>query len=336
MAIPDAIFVDTNIFDRQHYNFEGSALASFAQVCGQHGVTLLLPDPILRELRRHVRSRAAEAYDFFSKGRRVAPFLQVLRQESRATIEELTRYSNMATTALDAYLRQFKAVVLGYEGLDLQQLMDWYDAQTAPFGNGGKRKEFPDAFAIAMVEAFTRKNGMYVAVVSDDKGVKSACDRYTKLSYFSELTALTELLVDDQEQVGVYKAIVESNPSELEARVAEIAAERAYYHQDPDYSIVWSKVLEARILSMRVVAVGNDECTVTFVAEVDGEHELRWHEIETEEGDIDCDEVLVESSHVTGLAKLQVDRTAGRVTTVVAADLDQSILRVTETPSRYL
>jgi len=336
MAIPDAIFVDTNIFDRQHYNFQGSALTSFAQACQAHGVTLLLPDPVLRELKRHVRDRAVEAHESVNKARRTAPFLQALRQEGKSSREELTHYGSMATAALHAYLRQFKALELGYDGLDLKQLMDWYDAQTAPFGGAGKRKEFPDAFAIAMVETFAKNNVMYVAVVSDDRGVKSACDRYTKLSHFSELTALTELLVNDQEQVAAYKAAIESDPKELESQIAAAAAERSFYHHNREYSIASSKVLEARILSTRVVAIGNDECTVTFAAEVDAEHELHWHEEETEEGDIDCDEELVESSPVTGLAKLQVDRADGHVKSVVTVELDQSVLRVTETPRRYL
>ena len=187
-----------------------------------------------------------------------------------------------------------------------------------------------------MVETFAKNNVMYVAVVSDDRGVKSACDRYTKLSHFSELTALTELLVNDQEQVAAYKAAIESDPKELESQIAAAAAERSFYHHNREYSIASSKVLEARILSTRVVAIGNDECTVTFAAEVDGEHELHWHEEETEEGDIDCDEELVESSPVTGLAKLQVDRADGHVKSVVTVELDQSVLRVTETPRRYL
>jgi hypothetical protein len=336
MALPNAIFVDTNVFDRQHYNFTGSVLTSFAQACQRHGIVLLLPDPISRELNRHVRTRALEAYELVSKGRRIAPFLDAIRQDRRSTLAELDSYSRMATAALDSYLQQFKLVELGYEGLDLKELMDWYDAQTPPFGSAGKRKEFPDAFAVAMVERFATTKGMYVAVVSDDKGVKAVCDRYTKLSYFTELTALTELLVNDEEQVTAYKAIVEADRKELESQIAAIAAELSFYHHDRDYSINWSKVLEARIVSMRIVALGHDECTVTFVAEVDAEHELEWSELETEEGDIDCTEELVEPSPVTGLAKVQVDRSAKRVTCVVMVEVDQRMLRVTETPTRYL
>jgi len=45
---------------------------------------------------------------------------------------------------------------------------------------------------------------------------------------------------------------------------------------------------------------------------------------------------VVEPSPVTGLAKLQVDPAEGGVKRVVTVALDQSVLRVTETPRRYL
>ena len=44
--------------------------------------------------------------------------------------------------------------------------MNWYDWKVAPFGEGTKRKEFPDAFAFAIVLQYAKKNKCSVAVVS--------------------------------------------------------------------------------------------------------------------------------------------------------------------------
>lgn len=335
MTLPNAIFVDTNIFERQHFNFDGPVLSSLAQACKAHGIPLLLPDPILRELIRHVRVRAKEAHELVSKGRRTAPFLDTLRP-STTPVEELTSYNATAETALKSYFARFSTVDLGYDGLDLNELMNWYDTQSPPFGSGGKRKEFPDAFAIAIVERFARERGIYVAVVSDDKGLKAACDRYTNLSHFMELSVLVELLLDDENLVTAYKKIIENDPTELESQVAAAAAELPFLHLDRDYSISWSKVLAARMLSIRVVALSHGECTVTFVADVDAEHTLEWREDDTPEGDIECSADVIEPSSIAGLAKVQIDLQGRRVTSVVMVEVDKSIRRVTETPSRYL
>ncbi len=130
--------------------------------------------------------------------------------------------------------------------------------------------------------------------------------------------------------------MIDSDLVDLEAQIAVAAAELPFHHRLRDYELRSSKVLEARIVSTRVVALGHDECIVTFVADVDGEHELEWSEHDTPEGDVEMIEELVETVSVTGLAKIQVDRAAKRVKSVVTVELDQRLLLVTENPTKYL
>jgi hypothetical protein len=73
-----------------------------------------------------------------------------------------------------SFLKQFTVVELGYEGIRLETVMSWYENIRAPFGEGKKRKEFPDAFAIASLAEFAERTETYVAVVSEDNDFKSA------------------------------------------------------------------------------------------------------------------------------------------------------------------
>ena len=57
MSIPNVIFIDTSMFDEQNYNFESSSLSSFIAAIKDQGFTLLLPDPTLREITRHIKER---------------------------------------------------------------------------------------------------------------------------------------------------------------------------------------------------------------------------------------------------------------------------------------
>src|SRR5678815_2858107 len=153
--LPDAIFLDTNVFDRHHYDFAGLALTTFAEACQRHNVPLILPDPIERELRRHVRKAATDALDLERKARRTAPFLRALRMRDVLLQDEVDEYTRRATLGLSEYLDRFTVTRVGYDGLNLSVLMDWYDSQSPPFGSAGKRKEFPDAFAIAIVQSYS-------------------------------------------------------------------------------------------------------------------------------------------------------------------------------------
>jgi len=60
--------------------------------------------------------------------------------------------------------------------LDVKRVMLWYEMTTAPFREGKKRKEFPDAFS-AMLKAYAAKEKLHVTVVSADPDFKAACQR---------------------------------------------------------------------------------------------------------------------------------------------------------------
>lgn len=47
--------------------------------------------------------------------------------------------------------------------------MNWYNWQRAPFGEGKKRKEFPDAIVMLAISIYAKKNNVSVAMVSKDK-----------------------------------------------------------------------------------------------------------------------------------------------------------------------
>jgi len=54
MSIPSVIFIDTSIFDRQAYNFGSLAIEAFVKATTDLKITLLLPDPTEREIRRNI------------------------------------------------------------------------------------------------------------------------------------------------------------------------------------------------------------------------------------------------------------------------------------------
>jgi hypothetical protein len=56
MSVPSTIFIDTSIFDETAYNFEAASVEAFRQAIGGANLTLLMPDPTKREIRRHIRA----------------------------------------------------------------------------------------------------------------------------------------------------------------------------------------------------------------------------------------------------------------------------------------
>ena len=148
--------------------------------------------------------------------------------------------------------------------------MDWYDQQQAPFGDGDKRKEFPDAFIIATVLAYSKRNNVTVAVVSDDGGIKDACALHKSLLYFPDLSAITEALVDEAAKTASIKAAIAANPAEVIARVKEAFTDLSFYHEeDLEADVEDVEVLSVGLSNVRVISIEDEYCTIAFDADVE-------------------------------------------------------------------
>ena len=186
---PKTVFVDTSEFHGRRFNFETQVLSAFADACRDHKVTLLLPHPTELELRRHVRDFAIKAFTDAAKhladDLAHAPFLrQWSLRPDLAPFEKAAKAAPLAAVrALERYLRRFTVRKAGYEDVDLRQIMRWYDSMLAPFAEGKKRKEFPDALAIAIADVYARKHDEQIAVISSDGDMEAACKRFVRLLY---------------------------------------------------------------------------------------------------------------------------------------------------------
>lgn len=337
MSIPTAVFLDTSIFDGQQYNFASTALATFIPVCKERGLTLLLPEPIEREIERHIRERSADALAALAEARRKAPFLAkwpgLPQPTARSEGVERLQVYGVARQEWQAFLKQFIVVKLGYEGLDVKRVMLWYENATAPFREGKKRKEFPDAFALAMLEAYAQKEKLYVAVVSADSDFKAACERFNCLLHFQSLPRLTELLLAVDARVEGMRSAIDSQIELLIEAIAEDLQNVSCYHDDTSLEVYDVDFGEITTVEPSIVAVGDAECTITFYAALIARVTLRfWHEGEggSEPGEITKDDDV----ELEGTAKVAFDD-KGKVKAVSLVSLNEYEVRLRATPWRW-
>lgn len=272
MSLPKAIFIDTSIFDEQSYNFSSSTISSFLEAAKTKGLILLMPDATEREVRRHIKARAESALKALEDAKRKAPFLAKwkdwpLKRGDPFIMWELER---IAQGEMNKFLGCFEVKRLGYKGINLPEVMDWYDAGRAPFGSGKKRKEFPDALALAALLAFAATENCQVAVVSKDRDHQLACTHYTQLLYFPSLPALSESLLAEEPRLAVLKSLMDRENRILLDAIGEAFQELSFYPlEDPSGDVDDVSVDDVEFTDLRIVAVGEHQCTVAFVARVD-------------------------------------------------------------------
>lgn len=239
----------------------------------------------------------------------------------------------IATTEWRDFLRNFNLIKLDYSTVNLTQVMQWYDSITPPFREGKKRKEFPDAFAIAIIEEYARKTGTSIAVVSEDSDMKLACDRFAPLLYFKSLPTLTELLLSDDNKLNNIRESIKENIDSVEERCAEIAADIYYYHSNEDYDVKRTKIHGFTIEDMNIVAIGAGECTITFDGTLEAEHLLNWKEWDRHHEEYYLeDEWILETCSLSGTAKVTLDSKTNVVNEITFFELDTADIAVIGSP----
>lgn len=338
MSLPKAAFLDTSVFAGQQYNYSSAVLTSFVPVAKKAELKILLPDPTSREIARQIKERSADALKALDDARRKAPFLAKWKhfppkQPSWAQWE----VGRVAQTEWSQFLSQFQVEKLGYDGVSIPKVMTWYDSIRAPFGEGKKRKEFPDAFAIEIVSLYAEKHGICVAVVSEDQDIKKACEHYPSLLYFHSLAKLTELLLVGEAKLDELRAILSGSLELLEEAIHEQINGFSTYIYDEGYEEEESSIGSPQVTDTRIVGLGNNECTVVFDAEFDSEHKIKWEEVvDPSEGYTETHSDLVSQSNtVGGTAKLTIDPIAKMVASVGMVEVDCSEIELRRMPRRY-
>jgi hypothetical protein len=339
MAIPTAVFLDTSILAGQQYNFSSTALSSFVPVAKNRSVKLLLPAPIKLEILRQIRERSDDALKALNEAKQRAPFLAKWKNfpKNNGTNFENWEVRRIAMNEWTAFIKQFTYIELGYEYVDLKRVMGWYDTVQAPFKDGKKRKEFPDAFAIDALAAYAAQNNCYIGIVTQDTDFRDACERFPSLLYFKSLPAITELLLSDDKRLLQIKQSIDSNLQDIKDELLSLKEEFTYRHSEDKYTDVDGDLEDIGIDDYSIVAVGDHECTITFDATLYFTADLTWEEAEyngpdEEPSATDATATVSDYTSASGTVKLKFSGDYSNIEEIVFQEFDDYEIEVTEEP----
>jgi hypothetical protein len=345
--LPRVILVDTSIFDQQAYNFASAALTQLTSIAMSKQLTLLLPDPIEREVIRHIKERSHAALKALEDARRKAPFVSKWKSwpAERITDETKREIEAIAEAEWREFLKNFTVQRLGYTGVDMAQVMDWYDQQQPPFGEGGKRKEFPDAFALAAAIHYAVSNSTQVAAVSLDQDHQKTCARHSELLYFRDLPALIEAFIAEDVQIASIKQALQAAPDPLVQQIQEDFPELAFYpEEDPNGDVDDVTVKSVKITRTTVIELVGHETTIAFEARVRFSAHVSYDDAAT--AVIDSSENVylplrrkagnvTETAAISGTAALQFDDAWRAIVAISSLRFDDQDITVTKEPEGY-
>lgn len=331
MPSPDAVFIDTSVIQGQSFNLESAAMSAFVDAAVARKLAYLIVPPIQQEIDRHID----EACDKFARDIRAAAKVPIL--EDLAFLEQCKEVISPRATArrnLQAFLNRFSSVeVVGYENASIERIMDWYHAGDAPFDGARKKTEFPDAFAIDMLETFARSRKIVVAVVTQDEAFARGCERSPVLVCFDRLQSFVERLLENPNRVSVLRGAILADIVPLIVRVRDQAESMVYFHESGVYEVVSSEVVGVHVSDLRIVALGTSECSLVFECKVEFDHELAWQEWDVVLDDsILVKRQVLETADVYGSAKIRLNEPQTGIESITAFETDLDQYRVGETP----
>lgn len=226
---PIYVTIDTNILDAANFDFdEKSTLQLLVNYVKKGKVKVVLSNIVVKEAEKHIAERGANVCSLMRKLRAEAlktTTAYQIKQLGLGHILELSTNKNEITQKsidlLHKYITDLDAEILDTKKIDLNAIIDDYFEIRAPFQNGEKkRKEFPDAFIANQIrERFGHEE--MVAIISDDKGFKEACQHWDNHLFFSSLGDLYGEMNKQEKFYAATKDFVIEKKSDIESYLAQ-------------------------------------------------------------------------------------------------------------------
>jgi hypothetical protein len=341
-SLPRAIFIDACIFDQEKFQFASPQITAFIDATRKKELKLLLPAPTRQEIEDHISNGAERAISALNHARKEHPFLHQLKSLPKRKDLPHAKYKleRRIVQSWERFLKKFDVVELGYTGVKIDEVMQWYRWGRAPFGTGEKRKEFPDAFAFAALLDYAKKSKAKVAIVSADNDFKEACKSRSDFHHFPSLAALTDALLSGKRYHKAAVALVPANKQLICDAISKDFPDRGFYHanapEGKDY-VDDVKVLSVELEDTAIIGLGHQEFTVAFSATVSYTAHAEYDDpdswVSLGEGDVmyleRCSGPISDKAAITGTIRFTTNADWTQIEDTVGCQIEDEMIEVT-------
>lgn len=164
----DIIFIDTSIFESNNF-LESKRIKEVYKLAERGDIKVVLPKLTYDEIINRISKNIDEVDSKLQKYRNETRILRNIPSlsdkyepiDSGAVKEELN-------AIIDTKFKKSNIEIIDYPTLNVEEIFKSYFDKTFPFGDGGKKSEFPDAFALKTMELWAEGKGIKVLAFSKD------------------------------------------------------------------------------------------------------------------------------------------------------------------------
>lgn len=270
----DHVILDTNIFIKENF-LHGKKINSLLNLSEKKKIQLYITEITYNELKANFAKFATNGISNHNKF--VKDFDNwVLQNDNNllALFEKINtqKVVDAFNLKLDALIENKIIKIIPYSSINIQLVFDKYFKSVAPFGNGDKKSEFPDAFTLELIKDYCDSNEIKATVFSTDKDLLNS--KFDDLKISDDYKGYLERVYSDMETVKkqITDTLFNSNTKELKQQFFNWYEEYLNDESLYDDIVRWKEIYDVDIIEInigeldyKIIEIKND----TVVIEVE-------------------------------------------------------------------
>jgi PIN domain len=274
---PRLVALDTQVFDSHNFNYNSTSFRRLVELAQQEKISLVLTYVTLHEIRAHITEGAVltskaieQAVNDLNKKRfkpqgdtkkvRISANSDLLN-EFKTKVQELApnfdQINQELLDQLESFLQETNFKIIEVDRVSVVDIFNSYFSGTPPFGEGKKKSEFPDAFALLALQKEAEDRNRIIYVVSGDSDWQKFCSSSEDLSWIENLKELLETIIreTDSDEVDECYELYRDKEDQIKGYIQKIFSDLNFLLDLSGTSLIeWgSEEIEVEVNSVDII-----------------------------------------------------------------------------------
>ncbi|MDM0013444.1 PIN domain-containing protein [Variovorax sp. J22P168] len=263
------VFIDTQSFVKAGLDFRSKAIRAFADAAGDDEFNHLMTTISVQEVKNKIHDAIKEGLGRVMDFRRKAKMLETSTNPVIAGFFAAYDQASVQSHAQDVFqefIDDSNATVLDLSKVDANEVFRRYFQHEAPFQEGKKKDEFPDAFSMLAIEA-NLKNDEECYVVSEDSDLMAFCAENKRFLLIEDLASLLDLYNShDEERATAIKSYLAIHDEQIRKEIADEVERAEFYNVSTwdDAEVHSHTVIGVDNFDPDIISMDDETCLVSF------------------------------------------------------------------------
>jgi len=278
------VFIDTSIFISQNYGYNNAVFSNLVRLIEMDRANLFITDITIKEIKSHIISDVQKANKAISKFKNDAKILRNTKLLFSEIVDDFNEEKIIINlnAQLDSFLEKTKVSNLSTSSVSIDKVFDKYFNKHAPFGEGKKKSEFPDAFVMEALNNWCHENDEKIYIVSQDNDLKEYCEKNDRLFYLDKLAKFIDAVeFHDEILAPAVQMLYLKNEEAIKKAIKKEFVYQGFILDDQDGDVLDIEVTNIEIVDMLLLQVTKKFVDFQFEVNIEYDAKISYDNPET-------------------------------------------------------